>query len=113
MVERVITLSRFVSRLEEKGMPLYKLLKKSDQFSWTTEAQEALDRIKAFLTSPLVLVTPNPGEALLLYVAATTQVISVALVVERENEGYVLKVQRHVYFVSEVLIESWARYRQI
>jgi hypothetical protein len=53
-------------------MPLYKLLSKSDHFSWTTKAQEALDRIKVFLTSPPVLVALDPGETLLLYVAATT-----------------------------------------
>lgn len=63
-------LNRFVSRLGEKGMLLYKILRKSGHFSWTVKAQEALDRIKAFLTSPPVLVTPIPGDTLLLYVAA-------------------------------------------
>jgi hypothetical protein len=28
-------LSRFISRLGEKGMPFYKLLKKVDKFQWT------------------------------------------------------------------------------
>ena len=33
-------LSRFISRLGERGMPLYKLLKKTDgAFIWTKEAQ--------------------------------------------------------------------------
>ena len=32
-------LSRFISRLGEWGMPLYKLLKKTDAFVWTEEAQ--------------------------------------------------------------------------
>ena len=32
-------LSRFISRLGEQGMPLYKLLKKTDAFIWTEEAQ--------------------------------------------------------------------------
>ena len=39
--------------------------------------------------------------------------ISAALVVERAEEGHALKVQRPVYFVSEVLSESKARYPQI
>lgn len=43
------SLSRFISRLGERGMPLYKLLKKSDQFRWTEEAQMALDKIKGLL----------------------------------------------------------------
>jgi hypothetical protein len=40
-------LSRFISRLGEKGLPLYRLLKKHERFSWTVEAQDALDKLKA------------------------------------------------------------------
>ena len=32
-------LRRFISQLDERGMPLYKLLKKTDAFVWTEEAQ--------------------------------------------------------------------------
>jgi hypothetical protein len=43
------TLSRFISRLGEKGLPLYRLLKKHKRFSWTVEAQEVLDKMKMTL----------------------------------------------------------------
>ena len=69
--------------------------------------------VKLLLTKPLVLVPPSDGESLLLYIAATTQVVSAALVVEREDKGHALKVQRPVYFISEVLSDSKARYSQI
>ena len=65
-------LSRFISRLGKKGLPLYRLLRKSERFFWTPEAEEALTKLKALLTNPPVLVPPTKGEALLLYVAATT-----------------------------------------
>ena len=64
-------LSRFISRLGEKGMPFFKLLKKSDKFSWTPEAQTAFEDFKAFLTTAPTLASPMPQEPLLLYVAAT------------------------------------------
>src|SRR5688572_8584691 len=116
-VQRVMgclaSLSRFISRLGERGLPLYRLLKKSDRFEWTSEAQEALDRLKDLLTKAPILVPRADGKTLLLYVAATTQVVSAALVVEREEEGHALKVQCLVYFISEVLSESKARYPQI
>ena len=46
------SLGRFLSHLGERGLPLYKLLKKSEHFEWTDEAQQALDRLKEQLTEP-------------------------------------------------------------
>jgi hypothetical protein len=40
-------LSRFISRLDEKGLPLYCLLRKTERFTWTPEAEEALGNLKA------------------------------------------------------------------
>jgi hypothetical protein len=112
-VQRVMgclaALSRFISRLGEKGLPLYCLLRKAECFTWTLEAEEALGNLKALLTNTPILVPPAAGEALLIYVAATTQVVSVAIVVERREEGHALPVQRPVYFISEVLSETKAR----
>jgi hypothetical protein len=42
MLGCLAALSRFISRLGEKGLPLYRLLKKHERFSWTVKAQEAL-----------------------------------------------------------------------
>ena len=93
-------LSRFISRLGERGMPLYKLLKKTDMFTWTEEAQQALESLKASLTSAPILIAPKRGEPLLLYVVASNHVVSAALVVEREEPGHHLKVQWPIYFVG-------------
>jgi ribonuclease HI len=59
------------------------------------------------------LVPPVAGEALLIYVAATTKVASTAIIVERREEGHALLVQRLVYFISVVLSETKIRYPQI
>jgi hypothetical protein len=106
-------LSRFISRLGEKGLPLYRLLRKAECFTWTPQAEEVLGNLKALFTNTPILVPPAAGEALLIYVAATTQVVSAAIVVERREEGHALPVQRPVYFISEVLSETKVRYPQI
>jgi hypothetical protein len=106
-------LSRFISRLGEKGLPLYRLLKKHERFSWTIEAQEVFDKLKATLAHASILTPPQGGEPLYLYVAATTQVVSVVIVVERVEEGHALPVQQPIYYISEVLTETKARYPMI
>ena len=105
-VQRVMgclaALSRFISRLGEKGLPLYRLLRKTERFLWTPEAQEALDRLKASLTHAPFLTPPIDGEPLYLYVAATTQVVSVVIVVEKQEEGHALHVLRPVLWQNRL-----------
>jgi hypothetical protein len=45
-------LGRFISKLGEKGLPFFKLLKKYDKFKWTDEADQAHEELKTFLTTP-------------------------------------------------------------
>jgi hypothetical protein len=106
-------LSRFIARLGERNLPLYKLMKKSDHLTWTPEVQEVLDSLKNMLKSPPILIAPTTEEPMLLYISATTQVVSTALVVEREEPERSQKVQRPVYFISEVLSDSKMRYSQM
>jgi hypothetical protein len=112
-------LSRFISRLGEKGMPFYKLLKKVDKFQWTTEAQEALEALNKFLTTLPILKPPcrptpdQPVEDLLLYISCTSHVVSTTLVVERAEEGHTYPLQHSVYFISEVFGPSKIRYPQV
>jgi hypothetical protein len=107
------SLSCFISRLGEKGPPLYRLLKKSEHFSWTPEAQKALDEIKALLSNAPMLVPCLEKEPLLLYIAATNQVVSATVAVERQEEGHALPVQQPIYFISEVLSKTKTQYPQI
>jgi hypothetical protein len=65
------------------------------------------------LSKPPVLTDPNKKEKLLLYLAATTHVVNTAIIVERQEDDHAYLVQRLVYFVSEVLSESKARYQLV
>ena len=85
-------------------------MKKSSDFKCTEEAQAAFEELKKQLSTRPVLAAPKEKEPLLLYIAATSQVVSIAIVVEREEEGKAQKIQRPVYFISEVLTPSKQRY---
>ena len=39
-------LNSFISRLGEKGLPFFKLLKKTDKFEWIEEANEAFKKLR-------------------------------------------------------------------
>ena len=102
------SLSRFVSRLGEKALPLYQLMKKADKFVWSSQADDAFTELKVTLATAPILASPLPKEPMLLYIAATNRVVSVVVVVEREEEGKI--VQRPVYYLGEVMSLSKQNY---
>jgi dsDNA-binding SOS-regulon protein len=81
-------LNRFISKLGERGLPYFKLLMHQEKFVWTQEADQALAQLKDFLSKPPVLTVSRKYEQLLLYLAATTHVVSAAIVVERQEDGH-------------------------
>jgi hypothetical protein len=106
-------LNRFISKLVERGLSFFKLLKHQEKFVWTPEADQDLAQLKVFLSKPPVLTAPRKGDQLLLYLAATIHVVSTTIIVERQENGHAYPVQRPVYFVSEVLSESKIRYQPV
>jgi hypothetical protein len=60
----IAALNRFISRLGERELPFFKLLKRQDKFQWTEEAERALQDLKHHLQSPLILSAPLPREDL-------------------------------------------------
>jgi hypothetical protein len=81
-----------------------------DKFEWTKEADASFAQLKKVLSTSPVLVAPMEKEPLLLYIAATHQVVSTVLVVKRSKEGKAHGIQRPVYFLSEVLSPTKQRY---
>src|SRR4051812_28072504 len=77
---------RFISRSAKRALPFFKILKKAGPMKCTPEAEAALQDLKKYLSSAPILVAPRPQEKLLLYLAATNQVVSAGLVAEREAD---------------------------
>jgi hypothetical protein len=99
----------FISKLVEKGLSFFKILKKAHKLVWDNEAQNALESLMESLTTSPVMTPPVPGETLLLYISATTNEVSTILFVEREEEGQAHLVQQPIYYVSEVLADAKTR----
>jgi hypothetical protein len=56
-------LSRFISRLGEKGLPFYKLLKKVDKFEWTAESTGSSRSIEEVLDHATSTEAAAPSHA--------------------------------------------------
>jgi hypothetical protein len=59
-----------------------------------------------FLTIPPTLTLLGEGDTLLIYIIGTINMFITTIVVQEEEEDYVYKVQRLVYFTREVILES-------
>jgi hypothetical protein len=70
--------------------------KLENKFEWTEEANAAFAQLKKVLSTPPVLVAPKEREPLLLYIAATHQVVSTVSWFLRHvcNEGYLKAIER-------------------
>ena len=89
---KVAALKRFVSKVIDKCLPFFRVLRKS--FEWTNECQKAFEDLKKYLSSPPLLNPSMPREELYLYIAVSQVAVSAALVIDEGGS------QRPVYFIS-------------
>ena len=102
LTERIVALSRFISRSSDKCHPFFQVLIKA--FYWDARCEEAFSALKTYLSSPLVLVSPSEGELLTLYLVISDFSTSAALVKERD------RIQQPVYYCSQALGGAEERY---
>ena len=82
-------------------------MKKKEIFECTTKCEYVFTKVKAFLTSPLVLTCPREWFPLLLYLSVMNQEMSSVFVQEID------KAERLVYFISKVFKGVGIRYYMI
>nr|GEY93226.1 reverse transcriptase domain-containing protein [Tanacetum cinerariifolium] len=97
---KLASLNRFLSKLAEKSLPLFQILKKcikKSDFRWTAKAKQAFQQLKQHLSDLHLLVAPRPQEELIMYLSATHGAISAVLMTERGT------AQMPIYFISRAL----------
>ncbi|KAL2243910.1 UNVERIFIED_CONTAM: Retrovirus-related Pol polyprotein from transposon opus [Sesamum indicum] len=105
--DKLASLNRFISKSSDRNLPFFKLLRKTKNFEWTEECEQAFQDLKTYLRSPPLLTNPKGSEVLYVYLAVSENAISSALV--RKEEG----VQSPIYYVSKMLQGAERRYAQI
>ncbi|XP_070025159.1 uncharacterized protein [Nicotiana sylvestris] len=66
---RLNYISRFIAQSAVIYELIFKMLRKDVETSWTEDCQKAFDKINEYLSTPPVLVPPETGRPLLLYLS--------------------------------------------
>ncbi|XP_013721281.1 uncharacterized protein LOC106425107 [Brassica napus] len=84
--------------------PSTRLLRNSQQFIWDEKCEEAFAQLKQYLTTPPVLVKPDVGDVLSLYVAVSPAAVSSVLIKEDRGE------QKPIFYTSRRMTGLETRY---
>ncbi|XP_012833996.1 PREDICTED: uncharacterized protein LOC105954857 [Erythranthe guttata] len=104
---KVVALARFISRMADKSLPFFKVLRKAAQFEWTEECQLAFEALKISLTRLPILSTPEKGETLFVYLSVGDESISSVLFKEVSGQ------QLPIYYINKILTTSEIRYSEV
>ncbi|KAI3797991.1 hypothetical protein L1987_33257 [Smallanthus sonchifolius] len=104
---KVAALNRFISRSSEKCKEFYDNLKKNKKFKWEEKHEQALQSLKEYLSSAPLLMKPEDGEPLSLYLAVSRSTVSAVLLKDHEGQ------QHPVYYVSKSLLPAETRYSHL
>ncbi|XP_070004949.1 uncharacterized protein [Nicotiana sylvestris] len=85
---------------------IFKLLKKDAVIKWTDECQEAFDKIKEYLSNPPVLVPPEPGRPLFLYLTVLENSFGCVL----KQHDVTRKREQAIYYLSKKFTSYEAKY---
>ena len=94
LMGQIAALNRFISRSTDKCLPFYDLLHGNKKFIWDEKCEEAFPQLKHYLTTPPVLVKPDVGDVLSLYVAVSPAAVSSVLIMEDRGE------QKSIFYTS-------------
>ncbi|KAL0444418.1 UNVERIFIED_CONTAM: Retrovirus-related Pol polyprotein from transposon opus [Sesamum latifolium] len=94
---RMAAFNRFISRVADRGLPFFKVLRNIKNFQWAEECSKAFHELKAYLVAPLLLSKPKAGEMLWVYLALSP--VATSAVLTREERG----MQLPVYYTSRML----------
>ncbi|XP_073119830.1 uncharacterized protein [Henckelia pumila] len=104
---RVTALSRFVARSAHRSHPFFQVLRKAQIFGWSEDCERAFQELKEHMENLPILVKPEPGERLWVYISMTEFAVSTVLIKEEGGD------KKPVYYVSHALKGPEIRYSEM
>lgn len=94
LVGRLTALSYFISRLVEKSLPFFRVLKKAYSFQLDEKCGGAFQELKEYLRNLLMLARPRAGTELWIYLTASEFIVSIMLIRQENNK------KQPIYYIS-------------
>ncbi|XP_059638598.1 uncharacterized protein LOC132280855 [Cornus florida] len=101
---RIVALSHFISKLSDRCKPFFDTIRSHGRQAWGDEQRQTLTSLKEYMQNPPVLLAPEPGEKLFLYLGVSSIATSGVLIRCKEGKQY------PVFYVSKTMIEAERRY---
>jgi hypothetical protein len=109
LTHMMVALSQFISKLGERGMPFYKLLRKEDGFQWDDQITMTSIKLKQYLKSLPTLVPPKQ---MIYYYYMSQPPMQSSVQLSPLNARGKYKSEAG-YFVSKILKDAQTRYPQV
>ena len=105
---RLAALGRFISWFTDRLKPFFTTIRGANRAEWNEECDQEFVAIKQYLAEPPILVSPEAGDTLYFYLAASDIAVSAALFQECGDAKL-----RPVFFVSKSLTDAETRYSHL
>ncbi|XP_026417357.1 uncharacterized protein LOC113312835 [Papaver somniferum] len=104
---QLAALGRFIVRSSDRCKHFFDVLNKRSKFEWTEECDGTLKSIKDHLANLSILQKPEPGEELLIYLAAISNALNVILL--RSDKG----IEKPISYISKIFNSAEINYTKI
>ena len=104
---KIATLGRFISKMLDRWKTILKSIKQSISLEWGKEHSKEFKELKKYLSSAPILLAPEDGEELFLYLILSDVEVS-AILVREEN-----KRKKQVLYMSKMLLDAETNYTNL
>ena len=101
-------ISRFIAKLTSTCEPIFNLLRKNEPHTWNDKCQKAFEFIKEYVLHRPILVPPQHGKPLLLYLSIIGDAVGSMLAQEDDDKN-----ERAIYYLSKRFHDYETRYTSI
>ena len=105
---RLQYISRFITKLTSTCEPIFKLLRMNEPYEWNYKCQKAFELLKEYLLYPPILVSPQHGKPLLLYLSIIEDAIGSMLSQEDDDKN-----ETAIYYLIKRFHDYETRYTPI